>query len=918
VLPSLPRLLLTLALAAGIAASTRPCAAQGIPADTLRADPLAADTVQTPVGVAPVGLPGAAPAGATTREGRLEHPVTFTARDSLVIVFGTGDDPAGDVGTLYGEARAAYDTASLTAAEIDLLFGAETLRARGAPGDTAAAGRPAFQRGSEAFTGRELAFNLATGRGRVIGARTAIEDGYLVGGVVKQAGPRVTFAQDVVYTTCEYEEHAHWGLHAHRMKVVDGEWVYTGPAQLRLLGIPTPLWLPFGFFPAAEGRRSGPLPPDYGEQADLGFYLRGLGYYWALSDYMDLQLRGGLYTSGSYEADGQWRYARRYLYDGGLTLGFRAERRGEPQDPGFQTNREVSLGWRHAQTFDAAGTARLSGNVDLRSSGFARTAAADFQQRVTQQTNSRITFSKRWASGRNVTASYSQNLNLSEGSTNVTLPSVAFNQPRWFPFRPAGSRGRRWYEQVGVQYTGSLDNRYAFRPLPEGQLPPEGAGISWLDGLLSYDQFRTATGADERFITSARHAVPISGRVSVRQLPVLGALQLDVAPSLNYQEDWYFRRNAPVLDGAGFVVRDTLGAPRFTTEGAFAPVRQATLAVTASTQAFGTFPWRIGRLDGFRHVLRPNLSFSFSPDTEGTFWGRQRTYTEPDGTEVAFRARNDVALPGRERRTLGIALANVLQTRIAREDTAGAVSRRVVQLLSFDANTGYDFAADSLRWGNVAVNARSTIAEQVSVNVSALYSPYAVDGVGRTRNELYFDGTGRPLRFVRANLNASTQLRGRSGERGADLTAPRRRPPLYPDLAAPGPDGLAPYDFRRSDLGFVDFQIPWSLNLDFNYGLTRNFAAGDDQRIATLDGTFDLGITPTWRVSGRSGYDLARGEITPTQLSILRDLHCWEMAVTWLPFGQVRAFTFSLYVKSGNLRDLLRLDVPNVDRTRYF
>jgi hypothetical protein len=744
-----------------------------------------------------------------------------------------------------------------------------------------------------------------------------MQDGYLVGGVVKQAGPRVTYAADVVYTTCEYEEHAHWGLHAHRMKVVDGEWVYTGPAQLHLLGIPTPLWLPFGFFPSVEGRRSGPLPPDYGEQADLGFYLRGIGYYWAISDYTDLQLRGGLYTSGSYEAEGQWRYARRYFYDGGLTLGFRFNRRGEPQDPGYQTNREASVSWRHAQTFNATGTARLSGSVDLRSSGYSQNIQADFQERVTQQTSSRITFSQRWASGRNLTASYNQSLNLSDGTTNITLPSLAFNQPRWFPFRPTGSRGRRWFEQIGLQYTGSLDNRYRFQPLPDAQLPPDARDVTWLDGLLSYDQYRAATGSDERFVTSARHAVPVSGRLSVRQLPLLGAIQLDVTPSLNYAEDWYFRRNAPLVRDDGFAVRDTLGRPVLTTEAAFSPIRTASLSVSASTQAFGTFPWRIGRLDGFRHVLRPSVSLSFAPDTEGAFWGRQRTYTEPDGTTITFRSRNDVAVPGREQQNLGLSLNNVFQTRIAQEDTAGAVTRRVVQLLSLDALTAYNFAADSLNWGNLTLNARSTIADQVSMNLSAQYSPYVVDGVGRTRNQLYFTETGIPLRFLRANFNASTQLRGRSGERGADVAAPRRRPPTYPDLALM-PDGLAPYDYRRADLGFVDFQIPWSLSLDFNYGLTRNFLGGDDQRIATVDATFDLGLTPLWRISGRSGFDLARGEVTPTQLSILRDLHCWEMSATWLPFGQVRAFAFSIYVKSGHLRDLLRLDVPSVDRTRYF
>jgi hypothetical protein len=852
----------------------------------------------------------------------MEHPITFAARDSLVIVFAEPADPNGDIGTLFGEARTAFDDGSLTAYEIDLLFARELLRARAAPDSDDLTGRPTFQRGQEGFTGRELAYHLPTQRGRLIGARTSMQDGYLDGGVVVQAGPRVTYAQDVVYTTCEYEEHSHWGLHTHRLKVVDGEWIYTGAARLHILGIPTPVWLPFGFFPAIDGRRSGPLPVDYGEQVDLGFYLRNIGYYWALSDYTDLQLSGGIFTSGSYEGQAQWRYARRYWYDGGLTIGYRNERRGERQDPGFTANNQASVTWRHAQTFNASGTSRLSGNVDLRTSGYHRSPLVDFDRRVQQQTSSRITYSQRWASGRNMTIGYSQNLNLSDGSTTITLPNISFNQPQWYPFRPAGSRGTSWFEQINLRYTGSLDNRFEFRPPPVDQRTPEQQEISWLDALFSHTDYVTATGGTERFRSSARHQIPLSTRIPVRYLPLVGPIQLDLNPNLSYSEDWHFRRNAPLTDEAGFVVRDTTGRPLFSTESAFAPVRNATFNVGTSTQIFGTFPLRVGGIDGVRHVLRPAVSFAYTPDYTGGFWGRQATYTEPDGTTLTYGLQGAHPLqfgPIRPTQFINLSLNNVLQTRLAREDRTGEVQRRVVQLFSLDANTGYNLAADSLNWRDVNVNFRSTIADQVTLNLTAVYSPYVVDEIGRNQNRLYFSETGLPLRFMTANFNASTQLRGRAGGGGPEIAAPRIRPPTFADLDGLAPGGLAPYDHRRPDLGFVDFRIPWSLSLDYNHGLTRNFRLGaEDHVISTLGATFDLGLTPTWRVSGRSGYDFASGEITPTQLSVLRDLHCWEMSATWMPFGQVRAFTFSIYVKSGHLQSLLRLDVPNVDRTRHF
>jgi hypothetical protein len=910
-LPSRTVRLCCAAAALLVAAAAPPAArAQVAPPDT-------AAVISAPAGQPAPATPPAAPAGPAARQpgdgDGLEHPINFAARDSLVIIFAAPDDPAGDVGTLYGDARTDYDDARLTAHEIDLLFQREILRARGMPGDTLVDGRPAFQRGDQGFTGRELAYHLGTQRGRVVGARTTIEDGYVLGGAVTQVGANLTYAQDVIYTTCEYEEHNHWGLHTHRMKVVDGEWIYTSAARLHILGIPTPIWLPFGFFPAADGRRSGPLPPDYGEQSDLGFFVRNLGYYWALSEYFDAQLAGGVFTSGSWEGQGTFRYARRYWYDGGLTLGYRLERRGEPQDPDYATQRQASISWRHNQTLDAAGTARLSGNVDLRTAGYARGIAADYDQRTSQSTTSNLNFTKRWRSGRQVQASYRQTLDLTQGSTRITLPTLSFNQPRWFPFRGAGGRGTRWFEQIGVQYSATAENVYNF-------VPQDGVeGITWIDGLLSFESYREATGNDVRFDTRATHRVPVSGNFTLRNIPLTGGMQLDLTPSLSYNEDWYSTRREIRTDAAGFAVRDTLGNLQFDNVTAFTPIRQANFTLGASTRFFGTFPWRIGALDGFRHEVRPTVSLSYAPDYSASdFWGQRRQLREPDGTVIDYPVRQGVSLDGRPQQAIDISIANVLQTRLAREDTTGAIQRRAIQLMNFTVRGGYDIARDSLNWRDVSLNARSTIADQVTLNFSAVYSPYQVDSEGNLQNRFHFSETGRPFRFLRANFSASTQLRGSRTGGAPEIGAPLRRPPTHGDLDFYGDDGLAPYDYRRPDLGFVDFSIPWSLSLDFNYGINRNFRGGEDSRFATLNSSFDLGITRDWRINGRTGFDFDSMDFVPTQISIMRDLHCWEMSLSWVPFGQFQAISFSIYVKSGHLRDLLRLDVPNVDRSRVF
>jgi lipopolysaccharide assembly outer membrane protein LptD (OstA) len=888
-----------------------------VPADTVAAPPAEATPTDT---VATVGFP--TPARQTAPpvdDDGLEQPITFAARDSLVIVFADEADTTaanGDIGTLFGEAAVDYDDANLTAAEIDLLFQREELRARGIPSDTGLVGLPAFARGEEAFTGRELAYNLGVGRGRIVGARTVIEDGYLLGGIVKQASERVVYAEDAVYTTCSNPEHPHYGLLAERMKIVDGEWVYTGPARLHILGIPTPLWLPFGFFPAAEGRRSGPLPPTYGEDPQLGFYLRDLGWYWAISDYMDLQVRGSVWTRGSYEVRPLYRYAKRYAYSGNLDLAYARLRSSEPQDPGAGVQQNVRVGWTHQQQFGP--TASLNGSVNLASTGYLRAVSDNFDDRVTQSTRSSIRFQKNWRrAGRSVSIDLNQRQDLSDGSADLTFPNLSFRQSERFPLRRAGSSAvtQRWYERISYSYSSTLQNTYSFQP---DTALAGSEGISWLDGILSYDDYVAATGNAERFNLNASHRVPLRATFAFTRFPLTGVpFRLNLTPNVDYEEDWYTRTERVLTDDDGNAVYDSLGRLQRFNEDGFTAIRQVSAGLSASSEFYGTFPLRIGPLDGFRHVVRPSLSFQYRPDYSEGIFDYFESYTDSTGTEIEYPIVSGIS--ARETRNLSFRVSNVFQSRIARTDSTGEVQRRALQLLTLDVASNYDLAADSLRLAPFTVNARTRVANLLNLNLSARYSPYAVNAQGREIDRLYYEETGKPLRFLSMNLSATTSLRGGTGGRGPTVSAERTPPPrlpipVYPDLLADDGrlDGLRPYDYRRRDLAYVDFAIPWSLSLDVNYALRRAFDQSIE-RTATLGAQFDLSLTQNWKIAGRSGYDFEEKEITTTSLSILRDLHCWEMSFDWIPFGTYKSFGFSIYVKSGQLRDLLRLDVPKQD-----
>ncbi|HYE59325.1 MAG TPA: putative LPS assembly protein LptD, partial [Rhodothermales bacterium] len=253
---------------------------------------------------------------ARTVAGRsLREPVKFSARDRLSLRFDSAG--VGDVGSLTGDARVQYGEQVLEAYRVTLLLGQDEVRARGLRVDTGIVGRPRFAQGEEQVVGEEIAYNLRTERGRFLQANTRLDDAYVRAAVVKVAPDSTVYARNAIYTTCPCVEDPSYSLRASRMKIVDGKRVYTGPVQLYLFNIPLPLALPFGFLPATEGRRSGPLAPTYGED-ELGFYLRNLGWYFPISDYLDVQVTGGLWSRGSWELSGRTRYARRYRYSGSL------------------------------------------------------------------------------------------------------------------------------------------------------------------------------------------------------------------------------------------------------------------------------------------------------------------------------------------------------------------------------------------------------------------------------------------------------------------------------------------------------------------------------------------------------------------------------------------------------------------------
>ena len=849
--------------------------------EAFRSPPAAGDTVGQQAGgpdaAAPpieLGLPVAPPA-----PGGIERPVQFTARDSIrVRVAGRDSLAGGDQVSLFGGVESSYQTTTITAGRVDYDAARRELRATALPGDSTS--RPKAVDAAGEFTGETFTYNLQTERGRVTRARTAVEQGFLLGGVLKQQDAHVVFAQDAAYTTCDLD-HPHYALEAGRIKIVDGEEVYTGPVRLTLLGIPMPLFLPFGYFPAAEGRRSGPLALDYGSDSLFGLFLGNVGWYWALSDYLDAEVSGKVGTAGSFQVSGSTRYNRRYAYNGALSLSYGRLRTGESTDPGFAPRTPVGVRWSHNQTFP--GGQRLTSSVNLQSTS-QRQADDAVSSQIQSSTTSSVSYSQQWPSvGRSLTVNTSVNQNFLASQTSATFPSVSFTQQPLFPFR----RGRDddWWEKVRVSYSATATNGFSYRPVAD-------SSVSVVDALFSADAFRRgACPVDEpdcgltRFDYNVRQSVPVTAAFSVPRF------NLTISPSLNFSELWLDERTEQAFDPA-------TGTATSRQVPGFTAVRQASLSVGASTEFYGTFPLRVGRLDGLRHAVSPRVSLNYQPDYQRFGFVRE-VQVNADGSTRRYAIAPGI--PTTSTRTLGFNVDNAFTARTVRVDSTGEETRATRQVLSLNLASGYNFGDPDTPLEDVQANFTTELFG-FRANGNATFSAYAPDTTGAAP-ELLFNLTGRPVRLNRLSVNVSRTFQSARQQGGQDVRAVPARLPDY------DPGSFVP---QSATVGFLDYSAAWSASVGLSARRSSNPLGTEVTTIAELAvNQFNARLTPNWSVTGSAGFDLTTLEPTQTRFALRRDLHCWDLSINWQPIGVVRTFGVSLAVKGGLLSDILRLNVPN-------
>jgi len=836
-----------------------------VPRDTLAADTLAADTMQRDTARKPRKATGFLD-GAI--EGKSTDSLVYDVRNKLVYVYNEGD--------------VTYQNSNLKADFMRIDMTDKTVFAYGKPDSLdgkAIVTKPEFSDGSASYQMDTITYNFATEKAKIKGVATQQGDGWLVGGSVKKMPDNTINIQDGMYTTCDETDHPHFYLAMTKAKVQPGKKVITGPAYLVMEDVPIYfLGIPYGFFPINMGPKSGLLMPSYGEDGTRGFFLRDLGYYITLGDYADLAVRGGFYTLGSWEASAASRYIKRYKYSGSFNIQYSNIKTGEKGEPDYLKQSNFRVQWTHSQDAKANPGSTFSASVNFATSGYNRYSANTLNDILSTQTNSSISYSKSWTG---TPFSLSANMAISQNSSNqsisLTLPTVVFNVSRIYPFKRKEKTGKdRWYEKISMQYTGKMTNSVT---TTESEIFTKKTLENMKNGI--------------------EHSIPVSASFNVFNY-------INLSPSFNYNEKWFFKKVEYEWNPMTNKV-DTMA-----NEYGFYRLYNYSMSVSASTTVYGMYDFtkkkRDRKIQAIRHVLTPSIGFSYTPDFGDFKYGYYKSLQRDSlGTTQTYSpyAVNAYSVPSSGRNmSMNFSLSQNLEMKVlSKRDTSGVKKIKLIDELRISGS--YNFLADSMRLSTIPISFRTTLFGNFGINLSATLDPYRLTPDGKRINKLFFPG-----RIVSTGWSFGYTFKSRDDRSQTAINDITSIPPEYMNPFY-DPYGTMDPVLRRQYMAqtYYDFSLPWNFGFNYtvNYSITTgNYPPKGYKKNVTQTVGFNgsLNLTPKMGITFQGGYDIKANRLTTSSVSITRDLHCWQMSFSWIPFGTYRSWSFNIGVKAASLSDL--------------
>ncbi len=782
---------------------------------------------------------------------------------------------------LFGKGELKYKQTDLTSDRIYIDFNDNSLDAfakidSSDSAKTQLVDFPILSEDGEVYEGSSLQYNFKTKRGFISMAKNKETEKRYEGDKVKKVDNNTYFIEDGLYTTCENDT-PHTYFTASKMKVIQKDKIIARWIFMHVGGVPFPIPLPFAVFPNKTGRRSGMIIPSYGSTADRGEYFRNFGYFLALSDYYDLTLTGDYYTQGGYGLRGRGRYKKRYEFNGNINGGISRVTLGEKEDPTHSDRFSWNLNVYHHH--DITPTMKFDANLQFLSSKYLEDNSRRLNDLLKQDIVSNATLVKRWEeSGNSITINYNRNQNLQTGSTVETLPSLNFNMSQKYPFKKEGStrKNQEWYEYIGFTYNNQFKNELK----------------------------KTRLNSDEDFVRDDR--LGAQHNLNLNASPRLGFF--NITPAISYSEKWYDKK---LKREYVFDYEDSTGVHYERVEKMkkdFGFVRTFDFRLSASTKIYGMAQPQILGISAFRHTVSPSISYSFRPDFSKPFWGYYEEIFNPStGLTESYDKYGRGIFGGAssgESQSINLSIGNIFEIKTMKDPTDTTSAEQKIQLLNLDLSTGYNFAADSLRLQDLRITYRTQIGNLFSFNGSSSYSfyDYFEVGEGQTLSSRDYDkflisaGKGL-LRLKNFNINISATLAGSKSSSDTKRVG-KQNAEDDENIENQRSDYIELFEESKPD-----FSIPWNLSLNYNYNYNKNnvFNPLESSNIGL---NLSLSLTEAWRVTFRSNYDFIEEKFNAPQITVYRDLHCWEMNFIWNPIGLYRGFRLEIRIKAPELQDI--------------
>ena len=798
----------------------------------------------------------------TEDESWLENILTYDALDSIK------GDLVNNKAYLYNEAYIEYGDINLKAGFIEIDWSNNEVRATGIPDSTGKiVQKPVFAQADKVFETDTIVYNFDSQKARIKQIYTKEGESFLAGKQVKRTSSDVYFIKGTSFTTCDHR-HPHFRVRTKKAKVIVGKQIVSGPMYLEFADIPTPLVLPFAFFPTQDKRASGFIFPtfDFNSGNEInpgkGFGLIGGGYYWSLSDNYDLKLTGDIYSKGGWGLRAQSNYVKRYGYRGYVSLRFNHTKIGDPSYQAFDAfseSKDFRIDWSHTQDPKARPDLRFNARVNFATFNYNQLNTKNPDEYLQSTMSSSITLDKSWLGtpwSMTIGANHSQNKQ--SGDLDLSLPKLSLNMRRIMPFAKKTQVGdKSWYERIGVAYNMQGENRFS-------------------GSLEDFDTIQDVTSSLEYGL---QHNIGISTNEKILN-------HFSLSPSLTYINRFYpSQLNYTFNEATNSVDIDT-------TDG-FYMVQNFSASANLSTKVYGMFNYKKGPIKAIRHVMTPSVQLGFAPDFGEESWGYyQNVQTDTNGStqNLSRYAGYLYGSPGQgSNGNLTFGLLNILEGKARTDkDSTGEKKFKILDRLNF--NTTYLLNKEEFAWSPLNVSAATAIFKnKLNLTYQGTYDFYGRDSTMARVNRSALEVNDKLLWNTRNNFSAGISLKGKAEQKRKETKS------------ATGLTEEDPNYFALDN--YMDFVFPWTVTLSYNY---QSLLADFKQRPSThsIGATIILDPTPNWHLTIATGYDLKQNDLTYTRINIKRDIHCWELFLEWVPFGFAQSYNIGIRIKASQFKDV--------------